>query len=90
VVEAVSAAAVHQPAAVWIAALERVGVPCGLVRGVQEALRDSGASPYTGVSPQGHGVVRYAPPMLDAHGELIRAFHWSAFDHVPILPAGPA
>ncbi|MDQ8160656.1 MAG: CoA transferase [Gemmatimonadota bacterium] len=89
VVEAVSAAVAQQPAAAWIAALERVGVPCGLVRGVQEALRDSGASPHTGVSPQGHGSVRYAPPFLDAHGELIRTFQWSAFDHVPILPAGP-
>jgi crotonobetainyl-CoA:carnitine CoA-transferase CaiB-like acyl-CoA transferase len=90
VVAAIAAAVVQRPAADWIAALDSAGVPCGLVRGVQEALTeaiDQGeASPRTGIAPQGHGRVRYEPPRLDAHGALIRNHHWSAFHHVPILP----
>ena len=94
VVAAIAAAVAQRPAAEWIAALEPVGVPCGLVRGVQEALQqaidDGVASPRTGIAPQGHGRVRYEPPHLDAHGALIRNHHWSAFHHVPILPVRPA
>ena len=94
VVAAMAAAVRQRPAAEWIDALERVGVPCGLVRGVQEALQlavdDGEASPRTGIAPQSHGRVRYEPPHLDEHGALIRTNHWSAFDHVPILPARPA
>lgn len=94
VVAAIAAAAAQRPAAEWIDALERVGVPCGLVRGVQEALQpavDVGdASARTGIAPQSHGRVRYEPPHLDAHGALIRNHHWSAFHHVPILPLRPA
>jgi crotonobetainyl-CoA:carnitine CoA-transferase CaiB-like acyl-CoA transferase len=94
VVTAIAAAVAQRPAAEWIAALEPAGVPCGLVRGVQEALQqaidDGDASPRTGIAPQGHGRVRYEPPHLDAHGALIRNHHWSAFHHVPILPVRPA
>ena len=94
VVAAIAAAVVQHPAADWMAALEAVGVPCGLVRGVQEALQEAinegDASPRTGAAPQGHGRVRYEPPHLNAHGALIRTHHWSAFQHVPILPARPA
>lgn len=94
VVAAIQAAVATQSAASWVTALEQVGVPCGLVRGVQEALQQSvqagHASPRTAIAPQGHGRVRYEPPHLNAHGELIRHYHWSAFDHVPILPIRPA
>jgi len=94
VVAAIAAAVVQHPAADWMAALEAVGVPCGLVRGVQEALQEAinegDASPRTGAAPQGHGRVRYEPPHLNAHGALIRTHHWSAFQHVPMLPARPA
>ena len=94
VVAAIATAVAQRPAAEWIAALERVGVPCGVVRGVQEALLEAidhgDASPRTGIAPQGHGRVRYEPPRLDAHGALIRNHHWSAFHHVPILPLPPA
>lgn len=69
----------------WIAKLEGAGIPCGLVRSVREALADVSASPATGVFPVTGGEIRFAPPDLDEHGELIRKFHWSAFDHVPIL-----
>jgi crotonobetainyl-CoA:carnitine CoA-transferase CaiB-like acyl-CoA transferase len=89
VVAAIAAAVGQRPAADCIAALERVGVPCGVVRGVQEALEHAAArgeaSPRTGVAPQSHGRVRYEPPHLDEHGALIRSHHWSVFDHVPIL-----
>ena len=94
VVAAIAAAVAPHPAAEWIAALESVGVPCGLVRGVQEALQEAidqgDASPRTGIAPQGHGRVRYEPPLLDAHGALIRHHRWSAFHHVPTLPLRPA
>ena len=94
VVAAIAAAVRKRPAAEWIVALERVGVPCGVVRGVQEALEHAAArgeaSPRTGIEPQSHGRVRYEPPHLDQHGALIRSHHWSVFDHVPILPPRPA
>jgi crotonobetainyl-CoA:carnitine CoA-transferase CaiB-like acyl-CoA transferase len=73
------------PAAVWIAALDAAGVPCGVVRSVTEALAAVGGSPVTGVTPPAGGAARLPPPGLDAHGPLIRRHHWSAFDHVPIL-----
>ncbi len=85
VVAAIAASVLQRPASEWITALELVGVPCGLVRGVQEALRSSSASAATGVPPQAYGSVRHAPPRIDEHGALIRKMHWSAFDHVPIL-----
>jgi crotonobetainyl-CoA:carnitine CoA-transferase CaiB-like acyl-CoA transferase len=94
VVAAIAAAVAQRPAADCIAALERVGVPCGVVRGVQEALEQAvargAASPRTGIAPQSHGRVRYEPPHLDEHGVLIRSHHWSVFDHVPILSPRPA
>jgi len=94
VVAAIAAAVGQRPAADCIAALERVGVPCGVVRGVQEALEQAAArgeaSPRTGIEPQSHGRVRYDPPHLDEHGALIRSHHWSVFDHVPILSPRPA
>ncbi len=68
-----------RPAREWIAALERVGVPCGVVRPVLEALADHATSPLTGVHPLPPGTVRRPPPRLDEHGALIRAKGWSAF-----------
>ena len=94
VVAAIQAGVRQRSAGAWIDALARVGVPCGVVRGVREALaqsvEDGDASPRTGISPQGHGQVRYEPPHLDEHGELLRRYHWRAFDHVPIQPARSA
>ena len=74
-----------RPASAWIDRLSSAGVPCGLVRTVGEALRDVDASPRTGVPPAVGGTVRYPPPRLDEHGELIRIHYWSAFDLLPIL-----
>ncbi len=74
-----------QPAALWMERLQAVGVPCGLVRSVTEALNDVTASAETGIAPATGGQVRYPPPLLNEHASQIRTFHWSAFDHVPIL-----
>jgi crotonobetainyl-CoA:carnitine CoA-transferase CaiB-like acyl-CoA transferase len=88
VVTAIADRLERQAAAHWIDLLEAARVPCGVVRSVSEALRDLPASPTSGISPASGGQIRYAPPVLDAHGELIRKKHWSAFDHVPILAEG--
>lgn len=68
-----------QPAAVWLSALDAVGVPCGVVKPVHEALRAVDASPLTGVAPMAPGAVRRPPPLLDEHGALVRAHGWAAF-----------
>jgi crotonobetainyl-CoA:carnitine CoA-transferase CaiB-like acyl-CoA transferase len=64
----------------WLGALDAVGVPCGVVRSVRQALDDVEASPVTGVSPSIPGTVRLRPPRLDEHGEVIRRDGWRAFD----------
>jgi crotonobetainyl-CoA:carnitine CoA-transferase CaiB-like acyl-CoA transferase len=63
----------------WADRLSRVGVPTGLVQTVLEALRDTGASPVTGVPPSVPGAIRFEPPGLDEHGILIRTEGWGAF-----------
>ena len=67
-----------QSAATCLSALERAGVPCGVVKPVLEALRDFDASPATGVPPFPPGRVRRPPPRLDEHGALVRERGWSA------------
>jgi crotonobetainyl-CoA:carnitine CoA-transferase CaiB-like acyl-CoA transferase len=68
-----------QPAATWLRALERAGVPCGVVKSVLEALREVEASPISGVAPQAPATVRRPPPALDEHGAVVRARGWDAF-----------
>lgn len=63
----------------WMRLLDAAGIPCGLVRSVLEALRESDASPLTGVPPAVPGAIRFPPPMLDEHGESIRALGWDTF-----------
>lgn len=77
----------QQPAREWIRRLEAVGVPCGVVRTVREALADVAASPLTGVAPSVPGTVRLPPPRLDEHGTLIRAHGWGAFTRARTDPA---
>lgn len=89
VVAAIGASVAQQPAAVWMSALDAVGVPCGLVRSVPDALGDTAASAVTGVPPQGHGRIRFAPPLLDEHGAGIRVQQWGLFTELPILPPRP-
>ena len=69
----------------WVDLLDAVGVPCGLVRTVQEALSDVTASARSGVPPLLNGRVRFEPPRLDEHGVTIREKQWSLFDMLPIL-----
>lgn len=68
-----------QPAAHWMSALDAVGVPCGVVKPVLDALQEVAASPLTGVAPIAPGTVRRPPPRLDADGARIRALGWGAF-----------
>ena len=76
-----------RPAADWLTALARAGVPAGSVRTVLEALRDVDASPLTGVSPNAPGTVRFPPPTLDEHGALVRTYQWDAFRHLTPIAA---
>jgi crotonobetainyl-CoA:carnitine CoA-transferase CaiB-like acyl-CoA transferase len=66
-------------AADWRAALDSAGVPNGVVFTVLEALADANASALTGVPSSVGGTVRFAPPLLDEHGTVIRRDGWSAF-----------
>lgn len=84
VVTAIAARVASAPASRWTERLDAVGVPCGLVRSVKDALAVSDASPVTGVAPLGNGRVRYVSPSLNEHQKIIRQKHWSSFDHLPI------
>lgn len=64
----------------WLAALDAVGVPCGAVKSVREALHSVAASPLTGIAPQAPGIVRFPPPRLDEHGPIVREHGWDVFD----------
>ena len=69
----------ERPAVTWQRALDRAGVPNGLVKSVLEALREVEASALTGVAPSAGGTVRRPPPQLDEHGVAIRRSGWDAF-----------
>ncbi|MBX6333032.1 MAG: CoA transferase [Gemmatimonadaceae bacterium] len=79
VVHAVAMRVRERPAAEWIAALDRAGVPCGVVQTVLEALRDAQATTLGAVAPSVPGMVRFQPPKLDEHGAEIRRRGWGAF-----------
>jgi crotonobetainyl-CoA:carnitine CoA-transferase CaiB-like acyl-CoA transferase len=79
VVAAMAARVTERDAAHWCTALDRAGVPCGVVKGVLESLREVDASALTGVAPQPPGTVRLPPPRLDEHGDEIRRRGWDAF-----------
>ena len=84
VVRAVADRLRRRAAAEWIAEFDAAGVPCGVVRGVEDALREEGdASPTTGVGPSVPGSVRLPPPRLDEHGDDIRRLGWDAFRRPP-------
>ncbi len=59
--------------------LDAVGVPNGQVNSVLDAIRGAGGSPVTGMPSSVGGSVRRAPPLLDEHGDLVRAHGWGAF-----------
>ena len=84
VVRAFARAIGKRPAVEWIRALEARKVPCGVVKTILEALQDAAnASPLTGMPSSVGGKIRFAPPRLDEHGELIRKRGWDAFDTLP-------
>lgn len=71
----------------WCDRLREAEVPSGLVTTVLEALRGTDASAVTGVAPSVPGRVRFAPPGLGEHTELIRRNGWGAFKNVtPVEP----
>jgi crotonobetainyl-CoA:carnitine CoA-transferase CaiB-like acyl-CoA transferase len=70
---------VTRSAAAWRDRLHRVGVPCGVVRTIDEVLAAAGGSPLTGMPPSVPGVIRRAPPRLGEHGDAVRARGWGAF-----------
>jgi len=82
VVEIIESRVRTERAEAWLAALNAAGVPCGVVRTVQEALRDVPATPESGVAPSIPGSVRLHPPKLNEHGALIAAYGWDAFRHL--------
>lgn len=79
VVAAVAARIATRPAAEWVERLDAASVPCGVVRGVLEALADVEASPLSGVASPVGGAVRFPPPRLDEHGALVGRLGWGAF-----------
>lgn len=80
IVGTITAAVRERSAAAWISDLDAAGVPCGLVRTVTEVVQDAGASPLMGMAPSVPGAVRRPPPLLDEHGQGIRAHGWGYFD----------
>jgi crotonobetainyl-CoA:carnitine CoA-transferase CaiB-like acyl-CoA transferase len=74
-----SRALATEPALVWRARLDAAGVPNGLVQSVLEVLRETNGSAVTGMPSSVGGAVRFEPPGLDEHGDLIRREAWSAF-----------
>jgi crotonobetainyl-CoA:carnitine CoA-transferase CaiB-like acyl-CoA transferase len=87
VVSAISAAVSRLTAAECSSALDRAGVPNGLVKTVAESLADAGtASATMGMTPAAGGVARLAPPTLDQHGRTIRELGWGAFSGPKMVP----
>lgn len=80
IVATIASRLVEKAAADWMAALDRAGVPCGVVKSVLEALRECDASALTGVGPSVPGTIRFRPPRLDEHGEVIRERGWGVFN----------
>jgi crotonobetainyl-CoA:carnitine CoA-transferase CaiB-like acyl-CoA transferase len=76
-----------QPAAHWGGLLRRAGVPSGVVRTVLETLRETNASALTGVPPSVPGRVRFPPPALGEHTDIIRRHGWGVFKNVTPAPS---
>jgi crotonobetainyl-CoA:carnitine CoA-transferase CaiB-like acyl-CoA transferase len=80
VVAAISARLAVERAEEWRRRFDAVGVPCGLVRTVEEVVAETGGSPTTGMPPSVPGVVRRPPPRLGEHDQQARAVGWKAFE----------
>lgn len=83
IVATIAARLSERLASAWIAMLDSVGVPCGVVKGVKEALEGQVSSSLTGVAPSVPGSVRRPPPLLGQHDALVRAIGWEAFSRTP-------
>ena len=68
------------PAAIWRDWLDAAGVPNAAVHSVLEAVRESGGSALTGMPSSVGGRVRFPPPGLDEHGNVIRNTGWRVFE----------
>jgi crotonobetainyl-CoA:carnitine CoA-transferase CaiB-like acyl-CoA transferase len=84
VVTAIAKQVTTRSAAYWMQRLDAVGVPCGVVNSVQDALATVTASARTGVQPLWNGTVSVRPPKLDEHGVTIREKQWNFDRNVPI------
>jgi len=77
------------PANHWMERLDRAGVPCGLVRSVQEAVADrldEGNFSVTdaarvGLPPLWNGAVRLGPPDCGEHTVTVREKGWASFEN---------
>jgi crotonobetainyl-CoA:carnitine CoA-transferase CaiB-like acyl-CoA transferase len=79
IVDAIAARVSTNSAAQWVAGLQRLGVPSGVVRSVKQALEGFAASAVYGVASPVGGEMRFPPPRLDEHGAVIRSLGWRAF-----------
>ena len=80
VVEKISNRLLQQSSDTWMETLRAVGVPCGTVMTVIDALSGVNASALFGVPSSVPGTTRLPPPLLDEHGDEIRRLRWGAFD----------
>lgn len=79
VVAAIGRAVSARTAEEWMVRLRDAGVPCGVVKTVLEAIRETSASAVFGMPSSVGGTVRFPPPLLDQHGDVIRRVGWEAF-----------
>jgi crotonobetainyl-CoA:carnitine CoA-transferase CaiB-like acyl-CoA transferase len=79
IVAAFSERIATRPAAAWREQLDTVGVPNGVVLSVLETLRETNGSALTGMPSSVGGTVRFPPPKLDEHGNVIRLTGWRVF-----------
>jgi crotonobetainyl-CoA:carnitine CoA-transferase CaiB-like acyl-CoA transferase len=69
----------ERPALEWRARLDAAGVPNGVVHSVLEALGETNGSALTGMPSSVGGAVRFPPPGINEHGEIIARAGWEAF-----------
>jgi crotonobetainyl-CoA:carnitine CoA-transferase CaiB-like acyl-CoA transferase len=88
VVQRITQQLAGQPAHHWIARLDQAGVPCGVVRTVQESVADRlreenltvTEAARVGLPPLWNGVVRLPPPDCGEHTVTVREKRWGAFE----------
>jgi len=88
IVSEFSRALATRPAADWRRVLDAAGIPNGVVQSVLEALRETDGSALTGMPSSVGGSVRFPPPGIDEHGELVRRDGWNAFRAPETTKAG--